>query len=337
MSQLKCQNDNHEESSILGVCIDTKCKYSRAYCVACKIEFHRGHEDKLQPFSQLNKWIAQSFNYYQNLLQFNGSILQFQNLLHETINLLQFNKEIDIFQMSIEQLTNFVNKLLVVEEIETKVSPQIKQIYQEINVFQSVCKTALQQFSIVKDFKIKEKILLIGNIPQIQTQNIQLKRVDFCKFSEKYRNIQKTQIEKDGKQASGIGYVMCDYLIPKNGESLLRFNYVSGFTLSLGLCHPKKLIESNFQNQQLSSKEHGLYLVQSNGLIYSHLDSSINGYNLKDKIFPQDIIELKINMQLQSVTWIVNQKKIYTMRIDTTQDLYPIADICGVVQIVDEL
>lgn len=65
-------------------------------------------------------------------------------------------------------------------------------------------------------------------------------------FSDKYSAIQNITIEKNGKQACGIGFALCDYVIPKNEEKILSFKYLSGFSFALGLCQLEKLIESNY-------------------------------------------------------------------------------------------
>lgn len=53
-------------------------------------------------------------------------------------------------------------------------------------------------------------------------------------------------MDKNGKQASGIGFILCDYVIPKNKETILTFKFVSGFSIALGLCHIDKPIEVNY-------------------------------------------------------------------------------------------
>ncbi|CAD8091892.1 unnamed protein product [Paramecium primaurelia] len=333
MSLLKCQQNDHEESQILGVCINEKCKNLRPYCIGCKVEFHKGHENDLKQYGQLQSWIDQCLKSYQNLINFQGFILQLSNLLNETMNLLYSQKNQDIDSMGISQLENFIKKLMGLQSIEKQVNFQINNLTNEINTFKSLIKTVLNTLRIIDNENLEDKSL---KKEQIQIQNIKPLKQDLLVFSEKYRAIQNIQIQNNGKQACGIGYVLCDYVIPKNEEKILKFKFVSGFSIALGLCHLEKPIESNYQDK-LKNIGHGLYIIQSNSMSYSHLDASINNKShQKIKIYQESIISLKIQTKQQLLTWIINNEEIFTMKIDTTKDLYPIIDICGIVEIVED-
>ncbi|CAD8201681.1 unnamed protein product [Paramecium octaurelia] len=336
---LQCSRDGHDQSPITGVCSNSQCQSNKAFCVACKVEFHKGHEGELVYFQNYPQWIANCLKPYQEFTTFQDTVLQTSNKLNEVLSQANYLKNQDISAMSLTQLEQYTKGLLSLKSSEAQLSSAINKVKNDLSTLLLVLKPmsgqqggGQQQQQIIQTQALQQN-QSSQQLKQGQPQNVAPTQLNLT-FSDKNKISPNIKIEKGGKQASGIGFFICDFVIPKDRDSIFSFKYNSGFSIALGLCYKDRTIEQNYSNK-LQKTGHEFYLITSASMSYSHSDEQVNNKSQKFKISPPDVVTLRIRANQKQLTWIVNKEEVLTMTIDLSKELQPFIDICGVVDIID--
>ncbi|CAK94046.1 unnamed protein product (macronuclear) [Paramecium tetraurelia] len=344
---LVCSREHHEQAPISGVCLNQQCQQNRAFCVACKVEFHKGHEADYMHFQAYPQWIATCLKPYQEFTPFQDTVLQTSNKLNDVLNLANNFRNQDISTMSIGQLEQYTKGLLTLKSSEAQLTSLINKVKADIGNLLLLLKPITGQQSASQQQQLIQSQSTSGikqggqSIQQVQPPvNAQPTQLNLT-FSDKSKISPNIKIEKGGKQASGIGFVICDFVIPKDRDSIFAFKYNSGFSIALGLCYKERTVEQNY-SEKLQKTGHGFYLITSASMSFSHSDEQVNNKSHKFKINPPDVIALRIKSSQKSLTWIINKEEVLvilqimqTMTIDLSKELQPFIDICGVVDLVD--
>ncbi|CAD8099879.1 unnamed protein product [Paramecium sonneborni] len=178
-SALFCSICGHENSKILGICLDKGCSKRRPYCLGCKYQYHQKHEDKL---NDLNKWVSQNMK-NKDLEDFLKQLKEIVECLSKFVNTKQqANEKFYFYQMNYTTLNNSVNKFLNLQENERKVIDILSQMLKNDNKKKLI---DLCQFSMQNDISQNTKKNL-----NIQQKNLPEKKI--YQENVRYQNLNPT-------------------------------------------------------------------------------------------------------------------------------------------------
>ncbi|CAD8183369.1 unnamed protein product [Paramecium octaurelia] len=157
--ELHCPFDNHDQSLIVGVCVNEQCLDKRPFCVACQYQFHSSHKKDLKRFddfkdllcenSQLSEKLKSQLKDLQYLVKVithlveatqylnNSQILLELNYtdLHNNINTLitQWNQQRNLCEFLQDTFsTNVKNKINTLKYQKQKISNDVPKLKTDV-------------------------------------------------------------------------------------------------------------------------------------------------------------------------------------------------------------
>ncbi|CAD8199959.1 unnamed protein product [Paramecium octaurelia] len=149
--QMRCNQADHRNQSIIGVCVDITCPNIRPYCNFC-LSFHSKHLHMLTPFDLINEWIQerilQAQDVQKNVHEFKFSI---DNLLIQFSPYCNFNID-QIPKLGLSQIDKLVKSLGLIQECEKMLFRQLDQSIQQVQqIVLEILKTLKNQTNIIKN------------------------------------------------------------------------------------------------------------------------------------------------------------------------------------------
>ncbi|CAD8099762.1 unnamed protein product [Paramecium sonneborni] len=183
MIELYCQQENHENQQIVGVCTNEICRNKRLCCLDCVKEFHSTHNYDIQGLRYLKNQLRNCEEIIENTIQSIGVIIQFLNQLKELEQIIQNSKEYlsKIKRQEFQNLGNkdydrFINELLIVKQIE-EAFLKIKDISNDefSQKFKEI-KTKIESFYEYQDSQISNNsnIKIQNELPQQLDRQLKL-------------------------------------------------------------------------------------------------------------------------------------------------------------------
>ncbi|CAD8151152.1 unnamed protein product [Paramecium octaurelia] len=328
-----CLYDGHQNSAILGVCLNASCLNKKPFCHHCISKCHSSHVNDLKNFDQLKIWSNQLYQTYQEIQSTSSEIQKHLLNLADQMKDLYVDPNINFSEYSLTDLENQVLKLINIQQLSN--SPlllNLKEINSKINVAkagESQIKGSALQLSL-----IQTNCQSIINSTSANSIIIQPANHTNFRFSDQL-TFKGIAIQENGKKAvctgQEWGFTLCEPAIPKAGISRIVFqvSHSNVCNLYVGLCHKDKIIQSNYSPNSFHSLGHGAYLIFSTGLILSHLQAEINFQFKGFSYSNNDIIIMEVDMNKQQIVFTHQQKQQQiAMKLDVTQDLYPYAELC---------
>ncbi|CAD8165512.1 unnamed protein product [Paramecium pentaurelia] len=163
---MRCNQADHQNQQIIGVCIDNKCQQQRPYCNFC-LASHGQHLNKLISVELLDDWVCKRVLIIKNVEQNAQECkLALDSLLNKFINLNNINL-VKLPKLELSQIDSIIKCLSLIEQWEKTIFnqfeqsiEQIKQIVEEILENQKI-QTSLSQtdnIQILKPLEIKEQV-----------------------------------------------------------------------------------------------------------------------------------------------------------------------------------
>ncbi|CAD8057436.1 unnamed protein product [Paramecium primaurelia] len=328
-----CLYDGHQNSQILGVCLNTQCSNKKPYCHHCISQYHSSHVNDLKNYEQLKIWSNQLNQTYQDILITSKAIQkELQNLIDQMKDLYVDPNTI-FSEFNITELEKQVFKLMSIQQLQN--SPLFANL-QEINQKLNLAKKGESQIkgSALSISPIQTNcISMLNSVSQNSIILLPANQTDF-RFSEQL-TFKSLAIQENGKKVvcTGVewGFAMCEPAIPKEGISRFVFqvNHNNVCNLYVGVCHKDKIIQSNYSPISFQKLGHGAYLIFSTGLVLSHLQAEINFQFKGFSYSNNDIIIMEVDMNQQQIIFTHQQKQQQiVMKLDVTQDLHPYAELC---------
>ncbi|CAD8097696.1 unnamed protein product [Paramecium primaurelia] len=159
--QMRCNQADHLNQQLIGVCIDSKCQQQRPYCNFC-LASHGQHLNKL--LELIDDWIRKRVLIIQNVLQKTCECkLALDSLLNKFINLYNIIL-VQLPKLGLSQIDNIIKGLSLIDLWEKTLLNQfqqsIEQIIQKVKeIFENQKKqTNADNLQILNPFNIKEQI-----------------------------------------------------------------------------------------------------------------------------------------------------------------------------------
>ncbi|CAK60913.1 unnamed protein product (macronuclear) [Paramecium tetraurelia] len=145
--------------------------------------------------------------------------------------------------------------------------------------------------------------------------------------------------EQKTSESNGQRFTICEPCIPKNGVFKFGFKVIkyAGW-IGVGVCHREVIVSANYKFNY-TNIGHGSYLISNNAYSWSHLQKDLNSAHKSFDFGVGDIIVIEVDIPKKKITWqkkkteikfvITNIKQQQTMNLDTSQDLYPCANLCS--------
>ena len=213
LNALQCQNDNHNNSKILGFCIDENCQAENRFaCAECFFDIHPQH--KLLRIKELNQLINNKYNDYKNYLE-EEKVLKGNESKH------------------LQKLEEFKKKLI--KEIEIKINDFIYELKNELkkkyeNMPLNQCKN---DFVNIKEF---EKIF--NNNPAQRTKSEISNLSKVCLYIIKEEN-NKKEIDKPSDNQKSL--IKSNNILDNSNKELDNFLKILKEDIL-------KLYDDNFRN-----------------------------------------------------------------------------------------
>ncbi|CAD8137793.1 unnamed protein product [Paramecium octaurelia] len=129
--QMRCNQADHQNQTIVGVCIDNTCPNLRPYCNFC-LPLHSKHPHMLTPLDLITEWIQeripQVLNVQNNLQELKVSL---ENLLNQFSPYFDFNID-QIPILGLYQMDKLVKGLSLIEECDKILFKQLNQSIQQV-------------------------------------------------------------------------------------------------------------------------------------------------------------------------------------------------------------
>ncbi|CAK73491.1 unnamed protein product (macronuclear) [Paramecium tetraurelia] len=328
-----CLYDGHQNSAILGVCLNASCQNKKPYCHHCISQYHSSHVNDLKNFDQLKIWSNQLNQSYQEIQSTSQEIQKHLLTLADQMKGLYVDPNINFSECNLTDLEHHVLKLINIQQLSNSLLlSNLQEINSKINFAkagESQIKGSALQLSLIQTNSQSIIDNTSANSIIIQPAN----HTNF-RFSEQL-TFKGIAIQENGKKAvcTGLewGFALCEPAIPKCGISRFVFqvSHSNVCNIYVGVCHKDKIIQSNYSPISFQQLGHGAYLIFSTGLILSHLQAEIN-YQFKGFSYSNnDIIIMEVDMNKQQILFTHQQKQQQiAMKLDVTQDLYPYAELC---------
>ena len=172
LNTLNCQIQSHNGASIIGFCIDEKCKEKNKFaCQNCFFDIHSMH--KLVKLNELNNFIQKKYKEYKNSLEDNKRIIE----------IYKNNEEIQV-----EKIEQFKND--IIKELEKKTNSFIRELRKFYNDMSNTYNN--RSVSNLKEYEE----FFTGNAAPIQ-------KPDLNKLSEICCNIYKETDEGETNKEEG--------------------------------------------------------------------------------------------------------------------------------------
>ncbi|CAD8162586.1 unnamed protein product [Paramecium octaurelia] len=149
--QMRCNQADHENQSIIGVCIDITCPNLSPYCNFC-LPLHAKHLHMLTPLDLINEWISERILQVHNVYNSVQDLkVPFENLLNQFSPYCNFNID-QIPKLGLSEIDKLVKDLGSIQECEKILFRQLNQSIQQIKqiVFE-ILKTIKDQSNIYKN------------------------------------------------------------------------------------------------------------------------------------------------------------------------------------------
>ncbi|CAD8099798.1 unnamed protein product [Paramecium sonneborni] len=183
MIELYCQQENHENETIIGVCTNEICRNKRLCCLDCVKEFHSTHNNDIQGLRSLKNQLTICEVQIEKMIESIGVIIQFLNQLKELEQIIQNSKEYlsKIKRQEFQNLGNkdydrFINELLIIKQID-EAFLKIKDISNEefSQKFKEI-KTKIESFYEYQDSQISNNsnIKIQNELPQQLDRQLKL-------------------------------------------------------------------------------------------------------------------------------------------------------------------
>ncbi|CAD8104878.1 unnamed protein product [Paramecium sonneborni] len=338
MSQF-CQYENHDESPIIGACLRIDCKYSRSYCHHCIIKHHISHTDDLKTFKQLNEWIKQEKNSFQDLKQFINGIMQLSEGLQKFLVSITVNQQTDFSILSQKDMQEEIKKLIQFSMSKTTLIPLISKLQndlnnlkQEINRINQVVVSSnntqdirnqeknqqinwnnQQSYQIQQDLKHQQKLEKLNlEIQQNQKQqqrrmeSLQQKQQEQFSYNSNHRNIkldfnnQIQQVDKQPQLGQNQSYQSNKYQQFKYQEEIQYFHPFQKF--SFIFIENEQINVENCGKMIRNEKKQGSYVWCDPSIPF---DANVQ---IHFRILCYDYIELGIGYKGKSVNLILDKK-----------------------------
>ncbi|CAD8205353.1 unnamed protein product [Paramecium octaurelia] len=136
--------------------------------------------------------------------------------------------------------------------------------------------------------------------------------------------------EQKTSESNGQRFTICEPCIPKNGIYKFGFKVIkyAGW-IGVGVCHREVIVSANYKFNY-TNIGHGSYLISNNAYSWSHLQKDLNSAHKSFDFGVGDIIVIEVDIPKKKITWQKKKTQIkFTMNLDTSQDLYPCANLCS--------
>ncbi|CAD8083564.1 unnamed protein product [Paramecium primaurelia] len=313
------------------------------------------NEQSTQSIQDVSLFLDRSYNDCLRIVQ------KFNETLQNTSK--QLIKKVDTYYLDLKnQLKIYVNSKIPIHSLLDSINNQtdfeqykknIQQILEQFafsngiasrqnidSVIMNVCKNHNGQLNdqlIDLQNEIGGKVDNLGNL--FRTQPIAavelVKSISF-QFSSQYKgaNIKISGLnlfaEQKASESNGQRFIICQPCIPKNGIYKFGFKVTkyAGW-IGIGVCHRELIVNANFKFNY-TNIGHGSYLISNNAYLWSHLQKDLNSAHKSFDFGVGDIIIIEVDIPKKKITWSKKDTQLnITMNLDTSQDLYPCANLCS--------
>ncbi|CAD8203313.1 unnamed protein product [Paramecium pentaurelia] len=336
---LFCQEGDHQQSEIIGVCLNNVCSKQGLCCFYCFKMFHLNHIHDIMNFKDFINWKKrkeQTFNIFKENI---NQLQQCTKLLSDFISEIVIIDE-QVENQSYQNLTKEIKHLIIIDQLEKSIMNKLSELASLIPPL----KLEIQQLKSSRGIYIFQKgqyqiknESFSGSIDCISQQGyseeriiqidsivipIQKQQLNFT-FSNKNKH-EDILISYQGKEAKSSSifiqtrYVICNELITEN--SFARIKVQCGESVSIGVCL------QNITFQQMKPYEailDGAYILNNEGVITTYPKDLKYSEQKFCGIGFGDIIIVEVNMRDKKITWInkTAKNKIFVFFIFFYQNL----------------
>ncbi|CAD8212082.1 unnamed protein product [Paramecium octaurelia] len=320
--QLQCLYSNHNNSQIVGVCLNEDCCSQRAYCKECIEPLHFNH---IQDLCSLNQF---GIKMQQANLTLDSLTMRLEQAKSQIESISKFYKQLfsflqsDFYNLSHQRFNPVIDQFISIKKIEKELLPMLGNI---CNDFQPM----MAKFFEIQNYQIKQEFC------RYQSQIVEPLNIVFPNTMDNINVFDK------GKQvikpSLGYQFVICDPVIPKQKRVTFTFEILSvGLRTAIGVCHK----DINTKIQQLK-EGHGSYLMVNSGNCFE--SSKSQGTNTTFVFDKGSKILVEVNTIQKKIIWKnLDNLNEYSVAIDTSKDLYPCLRLscknqqeCSSVKIID--
>ncbi|CAD8128971.1 unnamed protein product [Paramecium sonneborni] len=278
--QIRCTQADHQNQSIIGICIESYCQYQRPYCHHC-LPNHVQHINKLIPLENLNDWIQRRMVSINDLQK---NALECKQILDSLINIFIPYLNINIEQFGILQIDNRIKGLCQFEVFEQQLFNPLKQSIQKVKqIIDDILKKTKSQID------YNQKIILQVQQPQfmklpIQKQNKLLGILKQSINPFTYQHMQQYSVQSDWCGAIAINKD-CSTLVAGCNSQIKVFEFKQGMLKQIQTLteHNNSVFTLNFmkkQNQFISgSCDKSIIIWQFNQNNQWISQQRLNGHN----------------------------------------------------------
>ncbi|CAD8121335.1 unnamed protein product [Paramecium sonneborni] len=316
MDQIQLQCQIHDKI-IVGFCTQINCQHKKPCCFECQKNDHNNHSADILDNSKLIEMLKSSLETIDKARDYFQQIRNFQESLGEYINKFNFQEQEDFSSLSFQGLNVLIDKLIQLKYFGQKLIPQLQELAKKVSTIQSDIN------------KLKKSQIAELNLPsqkqQIIQPSVEVSLNKNWKFSEsdKFKSI---NIVIDGNKIENftnkIGFIILEPEINVMNQQKYIFKILQCKWIVLGLCH-KQFLNLKKALPDFYSDNHGTYLVNNEGQIYSHISKSENYTNKQFGFSKDDEILIEVDSKQKKIIWQnLNQKNILSLKIDITQKLH---------------
>ncbi|CAK65175.1 unnamed protein product (macronuclear) [Paramecium tetraurelia] len=301
--QLLCLYSNHNNSQILGLCLNEDCCSQRAYCKECIETLHFNHLNDLCSLDSFGKKIQEASltldSLSKRLEQVKSYIESITKCQKQLFSFLQS----DFYNLSHQRFNPIIDQLIAIKKIDKELIPMLGNICKD---FQPM----MAKFLEIQDYQNKQEFC------RVQSQIVEPLNIVF------HNTMDSIYVFDQGKKAmkSTLGYqfVICHPVIPKQKRVCFTFEILSvGLRTALGVCHK----DINIKIQQLK-EGHGSYIMVNSGNCFE--SSKPQGTKTTFEFEKGSKILVEVNTIQKKIIWKnLDNLSEYSVAIDTSKDLYP--------------
>ncbi|CAD8117457.1 unnamed protein product [Paramecium sonneborni] len=163
----RCNQVDHRNQQIMGICVQSTCKYQRPFCNYC-LPNHGSHLNQLMTWELLQEWIDQKIILIKDL-QKNAS--DCKSALDSLINKIISNQNLNIQQLQVlglSQIDNIIKDLSQIEDSQSSLFQQLKEsMVQVIQIINEILTNKLKKNT---NLQVQQTQNTISQIPQQKNQ-----------------------------------------------------------------------------------------------------------------------------------------------------------------------
>ncbi|CAK86765.1 unnamed protein product (macronuclear) [Paramecium tetraurelia] len=129
-SDLHCPFDKHDQSLIVGVCVNEQCPDKRPFCVACQFQFHSSHQKDLKRFDDFKNLLSENSQLTEKLKSHLNDLQQLVKFITHLIEATQYrNNHQILLEMNYTDLHDSINQLITQWNQQRNLCELLKDIF----------------------------------------------------------------------------------------------------------------------------------------------------------------------------------------------------------------